>query len=143
MAVPGPNSDHNGITVRLAAPNTVVQQCKPRLVYPVTAVVHVTSKATITKAITPASRSLEVVLNFPLNDVSKVKNLTRWWDEWREGLCRALLNDSRTIRQKMTNSHRKRLRCLQVNLHTAKVGSSNNGKTVTILRHKVVECRRN
>ena len=143
MSVPGPTSDHNGVTVRLAAPKTVVQQRKPRRVYPVAAVVHSTAKNTITQALTSASLILESVRHLPLTDVSTAINLARWWDVWKVGLRRALLNDSRTIRQKITNSYRHRLRRLQVNLHAAKVSNRNLDETVTILRQKVAECRRN
>ena len=109
MAIPGPNSDHNRITVRLAAPKTVAQHCKPRPVDPVAAVEHAIAKSTITKATTSASRTFEAVRNFPLTDVSTANNLTRWWDEWKVGLRRTLLQVSRTIQQKMINSYRKRL----------------------------------
>ena len=80
MSVPGPTSDHNGVTVRLAAPKTVVQQRKPRRVYPVAAVVHSTAKNTITQALTSASLTLESVRHLPLTDVSTAINLARWWD---------------------------------------------------------------
>ena len=106
MAVPGSNSDHSKINVRIAAPKTVVQHFKSRHLYPVAAVVHATVKTTIINAITSASRTLEAVLNFLMTDVSTANNLTQWWDECKVGLPRAVLNDSRTIRQKRTNSYR-------------------------------------
>ena len=43
VAVPRPHSDHDGVTVRLAARTIVVKHRKPRRVYPVAAVVHETA----------------------------------------------------------------------------------------------------
>ena len=57
-AVPGPKSDHNGVTLRLTEPQSVVQHRKVRRIYPVVAAVTATDDLIITHALDEATQLL-------------------------------------------------------------------------------------
>ena len=95
MAIPGPQSDYNGVTIRILAPQTVVQKRKAWRVYPVVVAVRATADATISRALESASQILAAVRQHPLSYFATARHLQQYSGRVESG-CSTVITTKRS-----------------------------------------------
>ncbi|CAI5702020.1 unnamed protein product [Peronospora effusa] len=139
LSVPGPEADHNGISIRIVAPRHVLRVRKPRHVYPVPGCAQAAAISSILAAIERAQIKNDESVLFRRRTIVRP-------DNWP------------TARQSLTRSCRQRLKLLYVRLDAALLEARSSAKSVGCaqvicdqpspvdnsaeLRRNVAECRR-
>ena len=121
MSVPGPDADHNDISIRIGVPRHLVRARKPRRVYPVPCCAYAATRKAIIAAIALAQLRAEAIISVPTSDYTTARSLADWWDDWEIRLRTVLLAATNTARQGLTKSYRQRLHRLYVRLNTTLV----------------------
>ena len=99
QSFPGPEADHNGVTIILGSPSCTVRVCQPRRVYPVpdcakdAAHRHVHIALDIARCVVAGACSSNSV------GFRSAHNLAGWWDRWKTSLRKALLSLTENARQ--------------------------------------------
>ena len=119
--VTGPASDHKGISIRIGVPRHVVRVQKPRRVYPVVGFAHAAKQRDTLAAIAMVQIQDDAAISVPTSDCITTRSLAYWWDNWKTGLRKALLETNKTARQCLTKSDRHRLSHIYVRLDAALV----------------------
>ena len=114
----GPLADHHGISIRIGAPRHIVRVRKPRRVYPVLGCAQATAISAIGAVIEIAQIEVDKSIFFS-SDYRTAQRLADWWDEWKIGLRKVLLETTKTARQGLMCSYRQRLKRLYVRMGAA------------------------
>ncbi|KAF1328041.1 reverse transcriptase, partial [Globisporangium splendens] len=157
QSVAGPFSDHNGVTIRVAAPDKVIQSKKPRVVYPLpkNAAAHATSigKDFFEKAHDQLDE-LRGRYSSPRDYALATAN---WWDEAKIALRIRYLEAKKSYFARLNQGYKKKIQRLQRRLSESEaqmldhsggaVGDQNVElsqeflTTATSIRRAIAECK--
>ncbi|KAF1319878.1 hypothetical protein FI667_g12756, partial [Globisporangium splendens] len=157
QSVAGPFSDHNGVTIRVAAPDKVIQSKKPRVVYPVpkNAAAHAASigKDFFEKAHDQLDE-LRGRYSSPRDYALAAAN---WWDEAKIALRIGYLEAKKSYFARLNQGYKKKIQRLQRRLSESEaqmldhsggaVGDQNVElsqeflTTATSIRRAIAECK--
>ncbi|KAF1329278.1 hypothetical protein FI667_g6103, partial [Globisporangium splendens] len=157
QSVAGPFSDHNGVTVRVAAPDKVIQSKKPRVVYPLpkNAAAHAASigKDFFEKAHDQLDE-LRGRYSSPRDYALATAN---WWDEAKIALRIRYLEAKKSYIARLNQGYKKKIQRLQRRLSESEaqmldrsggaVSDQNVGlsqeflTTATSIRRAIAECK--
>ncbi|KAF1329640.1 reverse transcriptase, partial [Globisporangium splendens] len=157
QSVAGPFSDHNGVTIRVAAPDKVIQSKKPRVVYPLprSAAAHA---AIIGKDIfEKAHDQLDELRGRYSSPRDYALATTNWWDEAKIALRIRYLEAKKSYFARLNQGYKKKIQRLQRRLsesevqmldHSGGAVSDHNVElsqefltTATSIRRAIAECK--
>ncbi|KAF1336331.1 reverse transcriptase, partial [Globisporangium splendens] len=157
QSVAGPFSDHNGVTIRVAAPDKVIQSKKPRVVYPLprSAAAHAASigKDFFEKAHDQLDE-LRGRYSSPRDYALATAN---WWDEAKIALRIGYLEAKKSYFARLNQGYKKKIQRLQRRLSESEVQMLDHSggavgdhnvelsqeflTTATSIRRAIAECK--
>ncbi|KAF1336803.1 reverse transcriptase, partial [Globisporangium splendens] len=118
QSVAAPYSDHNGVTIRVAPPDKVIQRKLPRKVYPVPVYAEAQGGDATAAFFAEATTALSSLIQKHTNAVECARATADWWDNAKLALRKSYINAKKVARTKITNSYRQRIARLQAKLDT-------------------------
>ncbi|KAF1322066.1 reverse transcriptase, partial [Globisporangium splendens] len=116
QCIPGPYSDHNGVSLRVAAPDKIIYVKKSRKVYPVPEYAAEKAEDVAAKFFDTAVDDLESLLASESSLERQAKLAADWWDDAKLRLKLAYLGVKKECASKLRNSYRQKLRRLHEDL---------------------------
>ena len=95
QSVPAPYSDHNGVTIRAAPPDRVIQLKKPRRIYPVPTYAAVQAARVEEEFFSNATQHLTELKARHSDEHELARATATWWDQAKHGLKIGYLNAKR------------------------------------------------
>lgn len=134
QSIPGPYSDHNGVSLRVAAPDKITYVKKPRKVYPVPEYAAEKAEDIAAKFFDTAVEDLESLLASETSLERQAKLAADWWDDAKLRLKVTYLEVKKECASKLRNSYRQKLRRLHEALHESDTPAAvPNASTTTVL----------
>jgi exonuclease III len=156
QAVPGPYSDHDGVSLRVAAPHNVVRVKKQRRVYPVPVHVRDLAGRYTSSLFTSLRTELDEILALPETEKEKAVRAAQWWDQAKHRFLLAYVNAKKECDIKLRNSYKQRLRRLNAIMREAASATKDHRgvrndeaipaqemakESLHVIRRRIAECR--
>uniref|UniRef100_A0AAV1UX75 Reverse transcriptase domain-containing protein n=1 Tax=Peronospora matthiolae TaxID=2874970 RepID=A0AAV1UX75_9STRA len=144
-SIPGPFSDHNGVSIRVAVPGRTVQVKSRRQLYPPPRYAVREYELMTTDFFQRASGTLEGVIATADTVTEQARATAIWWDAEKAGLRQRYSDAAKDARRKSTTGYRQRLKRLTARLATAIRETPGPGadpsQSVIQARRAVVDCK--
>ena len=134
MFLSGPAADRNRISFRIGAPQHTLRGRKPGQIDPFPGCAQATATSAILAAINLAQIEADRFSSNLSSDSRAAQRLAKWWDGWKTGLRKVLLETTKTSHQGLTRSYRQRMKCLYVDLYAALPETRSSADSLTCIQ---------
>ncbi|KAF1323228.1 reverse transcriptase, partial [Globisporangium splendens] len=157
QSVAGPFSDHNGVTIRVAAPDKVIQSKKPRVVYPLPKNAAAHSASIGKDFFEKAHDQLDELRGRYSSPRDYALAAANWWDEAKIALRIGYLEAKKSYFARLNQGYKKKIQRLQRRLseseeqmldHSGGAAGDQNVElsqafltTATSIRRAIAECK--
>ncbi|KAF1316300.1 reverse transcriptase, partial [Globisporangium splendens] len=121
QSVAGPFSDHNGVTIRVAAPDKVIQSKKPRVVYPLPKNAAAHSASIGKDFFEKAHDQLDELRGRYSSPRDYALATANWWDEAKIALRIGYLEAKKSYFARLNQGYKKKIQRLQRRLSESEV----------------------